>query len=133
MARPGSFCPITATIAMVAAVVEAAVTVASVVGAVVVAARWAMSARIFVVAHLGFLSVDVLVGSSDHLAIICGRLAVEFGAKLAMVESSDESGDDLSFCDVGNRIPHLGKVLNVAAEGLDGFWLMRLRSCLVPG
>ena len=35
-----------------------------------------------------------------------------------MVESSDEGGDDLSFRDVGNRIPHLGKASNVAAEEL---------------
>ena len=67
---------------------------------VVVAARRAMSARIFVEAHLGFLGVGVLVGSSDHLANAYGRLAVELGAKLAMVESSDEGGDDLSFHDV---------------------------------
>ena len=35
-----------------------------------------------------------------------------------MVESSGEGGDDLSFRDVGNRIPHLRKVLNVAVEEL---------------
>ena len=92
-------------------VVVAAVVVASIVGAVIVAARWAMSARILVEAHLGFLGVGVLVGSSDHLANAYGWLAVELGAKLAMVESSDEGGDDLSFHDVGNRIPHLGKRL----------------------
>ena len=40
LARPGSFCPITAIVAMVAAVIGAAVTVASIVGAVIVAARW---------------------------------------------------------------------------------------------
>ena len=34
------------------------------------------------------------------------------------MESSDEGGDDLSFCDVGNIIPHLGKASNVAAEEL---------------
>ena len=118
---------------MVATVVRAAVAVASVVGAVIVAVCWAMSACILIEAQLGFLGVGVLVGGRDHLANPYGRLAVELGAKLMVVESSDEDGDDLSFCDVGNRIPHLGKVLNVAAEGLDGFWLMRLRSCLVPG
>ena len=36
-------------------------------------------------------------------------LAVVLGAKLAVVESSDEGGDDLSFRDVGNRIPHFRK------------------------
>ena len=77
-----------------------------------------MSARILVEAHLGFLGVSVLVGSSDHLVDASGRLAVEFGAKLAMVESSDEGGDDLSFRDVGNRIPHLGETSNVAVEEL---------------
>ena len=35
-----------------------------------------------------------------------------------MVESSDEGGDDLSFRDVGNRIPHLGKASDVATEEL---------------
>ena len=35
-----------------------------------------------------------------------------------VVESSDEGGDDLSFCDIGNRIPHLGKALDVATEEL---------------
>ena len=59
-----------------------------------------------------------MVGSSDHLADASGRLAVEFGAKLAMVESSDEGGDDLSFRDVGNRVPHLGKALNVVVGEL---------------
>ena len=77
-----------------------------------------MGARILVEAHLGFLGIGVPVGSSDHLANACGWLAVELGAKLAMVESSDEGGDDLSFHDVGNRIPHLGKASDVATEEL---------------
>ena len=34
------------------------------------------------------------------------------------MESSDEGGDDLNFCDVGNRIPHLKKVSDVATEEL---------------
>ena len=62
---------------MVTAIVVAAVVVASVVGAVVVAACWAMSARILVKAHLGFLSVGVLVGGRDLLVDPCGRLVVE--------------------------------------------------------
>ena len=103
---------------MVVVVVGMAVVVASVVGVVIVAARWAMSARILVEPHLRFLGVSVLVGSSDHLTDASGRLAVEFGAKLAMVESSDEGGDDLSFRDVGNRVPLLGKASNVAVEEL---------------
>ena len=118
LARLGSFCSIMAAVTMVTAAVEVAVVVESVVGAVVVAVRWAMSARILVEAHLGFLGVGVLVGSSDHLTNACGRLTVEFGAKLTMVESSDEGSDDLNFRDVGNRIPHLRKASNVAVEEL---------------
>ena len=34
------------------------------------------------------------------------------------MESLDEGGDYLSFCDVRNRIPHLGKASNVATEEL---------------
>ena len=92
---------------MVTMVVIAAVVVASVIEAIVVVASWAMSARILVEAHLGFLGVGVLVGGHDHLANPYGQLAVELGAKLAVMESSDEGGDDLSFRDVGNRISHL--------------------------
>ena len=107
---------------MVTAVVEAAVVVASIVGAIVVAARWAMSACILVEAYLGFLVVGVLIGSRDHLANPYGRLAVELGAKLMVMESSDEGGEDLRFYDVGNRIPHLGKASDVAMEELG--WLL---------
>ena len=110
-----------AAVMMVTAVVEVVVVVASVVGAVVIAARWAMSAHILVEVHLGFVGVGILVGSRDHLANPCRRLAVELGAKLAVMESSDEGGDDLRFHDVGNRIPHLRKASNVAMEELDGF------------
>ena len=39
-----------------------------------------------------------------------------------VVESSDEGGDDLNFCDIGNRIPHLRKASDVAAEELG--WLL---------
>ena len=35
-----------------------------------------------------------------------------------MMESSDEGGDDLSFHDIGKRIPHLGKASDVATEEL---------------
>ena len=75
-----------------------------------------MSAYILIEAHLGFLGVDILVGGSYHFVDTGGRLAVEFGAKLAMVESSDKGGDDFSFRDVGNRVPHLREASNVAAE-----------------
>ena len=39
-----------------------------------------------------------------------------------MVESSDKGGDDFSFCDVGDRVPHLRETLDVAAEELG--WLL---------
>ena len=103
---------------MVIAIVVAAVIVASVIRAVVVATCWAMSARILVEAYLGFLDVGVLVGGRNHLTNPGRRLAVELGAKLVVVESSDEGGDDLSFRDVGNRVPHLGTASDVATEGL---------------
>ena len=113
----GSFWPITVVVMMITAVV-----MATVVGAVIVAACWAMSARILVEAHLGFLGVSVLVGGSDHLTNPCGWLAVELGVKLAVMESYNEGGDDLYFRDVGNRIPHLEKASDVATEELR--WLL---------
>ena len=99
-------------------VVETTVTMASVGGAVIIPACWSLGARILVVAHLGLLSIGVLVGSCDHLADPSRRLAVELGAELTVVESSDEGGDDLSFRDVGDRVPHLRKASNVATEEL---------------
>ena len=38
------------------------------------------------------------------------------------MESSDEGGDDLNFCDVKNRVPHLKKASDVATEELG--WLL---------
>ena len=35
-----------------------------------------------------------------------------------VVKSSNEGGDDLSFRDIGDRIPHLGEASDVAAEEL---------------
>ena len=56
---------------------------------------------------------------------------------ILVMESLDEGDDDLSFRDVGNRIPHLEKASNVAAEELR--WLLvdaveimlgaRMRTC----
>ena len=86
--------------------------------AVIGAACWAMSARILIEAHLGFLDIGVLVGGCDHLADPRGWLAVELGAKLVVMESSDEGGDDLRFRDVGNRISHLEKASDVATKEL---------------
>ena len=77
-----------------------------------------LSACILIEAHLSFLDVGVLVCGSDHFADTSGWLVVELGAKLTMVESSDKGGDDLSFRDVGNIIPHLGETSNVVAKEL---------------
>ena len=104
------------------AVIIVAVAVAPVVGTVIATTSWAMSARILVEAHFGFFGIGVLVGSRNHLANPHWRLAIELRAEVAMMESSNEGGDDLSFCDIRNRIPHLEKVSDVAAEELDNFW-----------
>ena len=50
------------------------------------------------------VGVGVLVGGCDHLTNPSGWLAVELGAKLAVMESSDDGGDDLRFRNVRNRI-----------------------------
>ena len=81
-----------------------------------------MSVCILVEVHLGFLGVGILVGGCDHLIDPSGWPAVELGAKLAVMESSDEGGDDLGFHDVGNRIPHLRKASDVATKELG--WLL---------
>ena len=91
-----------AAISMVTAIIVAAVAVAPVVGMIVAAASWAMSACILVEAHLNFLGNDVLVGGRNHLTNPHGRLVVELGAEIAVMESSDEGSDDLIFRDVGN-------------------------------
>jgi len=87
---------------MVTTVFVAAVVVAAVIRAVIVAACWAMSTRILIEMHLGFLGVGILVGGCDHLTDPSGRLVIELGAKLMVMESSDEGGDDLGFHDVRN-------------------------------
>ena len=81
-----------------------------------------MRACILIEANFGFFGVDVLIGGRDHLANPLWQLMIEFGAKVTVMESSDEGGDDFRFCDVGNRIPHLEKASNVAAEELE--WLL---------
>ena len=116
------FWPITAVIPVETVVVVVAVVVASVIRAVILAVRWAICTRIFIEMHLRFLVVGVLVGGHDHLADACRRLTVELGPELAVVKSSDKSGDDLSFRDVGNRVPHLKKASDVATEELG--WLL---------
>ena len=41
---------------------------------------------------------------------------IELGAEVTVMESSDEGSGDFYFRDVGNRIPHLGKMSDVATE-----------------
>ena len=122
LARPMSSYTIMAAIAMIAVVIEVVIIVTSVLRAIVVSVRWPLSAYILVEAHLGFLCIGVLVGGSYHFADTGRRLTVEFGAKLVMVESSDKGGDDFSFRDVGDRVPHLGETSDIAAEELG--WLL---------
>ena len=106
---------------MVAAVVLAAVTVASFIGALVAVASWAVSARIHVEADFGLFSVVILIGGHDHLANPLWRLTLEFGAEVTVMESSDKGGDDFCFRDVRNRIPHLGKSSDFTTEELERF------------
>ena len=118
----GPFRLITTTVMMVVVVVIAAVTVASFVGAIIAAVSWAVSARILVEANFGLFSVGVLISGRDHLANPFWWLTIEFGAEVTVMESLDKGGDDFCFCDVGNRIPHLGKASDVTVEELG--WLL---------
>ena len=97
MTRLGSFWPIMAAVTMVTAVV-----VASVVGVVVIATCWAMSVCILIEAYFDLFGVGVLIGGRNHLANPFWQLAIELGVEVAVMESSDKGGDDLSFRDVGN-------------------------------
>ena len=103
---------------MMTAVIVATVIVAPVVKAIIAMASWAMSAHILVEAHFGFFGVGVLVGGRNHIANPHGRLAVELGAEIVVMEPSNEGDDNLSFHDVGNRIPYLEKAFDVATEEL---------------
>ena len=105
---------------MVTAVVVAVDVVASVIESLVATMSWAMSARILAKAYFGLLGVGVLIGGRNHLANPLWRLTIELGAEVTVMESSDEGGDDLSFHDVRNRIPHLGKASDVATVELGG-------------
>ena len=49
------------------------------------------------------------------------------------MESSDEGGDDLDFCDVRNRVPHLGKAYDVAMEELRRLLVDAVEIMLVLG
>ena len=78
----------------------------------------ATSACILVKTYFGLFGIGVLIGGRNHLANPFRRLAIELGAKVTVMESSDKGGDDLSFRDVRNKIPHLGKASDVATEEL---------------
>jgi len=121
LTRSRSFRPITAAVPMVNAVVVAAVAVASVVGSLIIASSWAMSACVLIEAYFSFFGVGVLVGGRNHLANPHGWLAVELGAEVTVMESSDKGGDDLIFCDVRNIVSYLGKASDVATEELRWF------------
>ena len=82
------FRPIAATVLMVATVIIAAVTVASLVEALIAMASWAVSAHILVEVNFGLFSVGVLISGHDHLANPLWRLTIEFGAEVAVMESS---------------------------------------------
>ena len=46
------------------------------------------------------------------------------------MESSDESGDDFCFHDVGNRIPHLEKSSDITTEELGRFLINAIQIVL---
>ena len=89
LTRFGPFWPITATVSVVTTVVVMAVVVASVMRSLVAASSWAMSARILIEAYFGLFGVDVLVGGRNHLANPHGRLVVELGVEVTVMESSN--------------------------------------------
>ena len=99
---------------MVVVVIVAAVTVASFIGVLVATTSWVVSAHILVEANFGLFSVGVLIGGRDHLANPLWWLTIEFGVEVTVMESSNKGGDDFCFHDVGNRIPHLKKMSDVA-------------------
>ena len=80
-----------------------------------------MSARILVEAHFGLFGDGVLIGGRNHLANPLWWLAIELGMEVAVMESSVEGGDDFCFHDVGNRIPHLGKMSDIPTKELGRF------------
>ena len=103
---------------MVTAFVIVAVAVVSVAGSLVAVVSWAMSACILVDAYFGLFGVGVLIDSCNHIANPLRRLAIELGAEVTVMESSDEGSDDLSFREVMNRVPHLGKMSDIATKEL---------------
>ena len=68
-----------------------------------------MSAHILVEAYFGFFGIGILINGCNHLADSLRRLVIKLGAEVTVMESSNEGGDDLSFRDVRNSIPHLEK------------------------
>ena len=77
-----------------------------------------MSARILVEAYFGLFGVGVLIDGCNHLTNPLRRLAIELRVEVAVIDSSDEGGDDLCFCDIGNIIPYLKKASDVAMKEL---------------
>ena len=106
---------------MVTAVIVAVVAMVPVVGSLIAVASWAVSARVLVEAYFGLFGIGILIGGHDHLANPLWWLAIELGAEVAVMETSDEGSYDLCFRDVGNIIPNLGKVSDVATEELRRF------------
>ena len=115
---------------MVTTVIVEAVAMALVIGSHVAMMSWAMSARVPVEAYFGLFGVDVLIGGRNHLANPLRWLAIELGAEVTVMESPDEGGDDLSFCDIRNRIPHLRKTSDVAMEKLGRFLINAIQIVL---
>ena len=106
---------------MVTVVIVAAIAMVSVVRSLVAATSSAMSTHILVEAYFDLFGVGVLIGGRNHLANPFWRLAIELGAEVIVMESLDDGGDDLCFHDVGNRIPHLGKMSDIPTKELGRF------------
>ena len=72
-------------------------------------------------AYFGLFGINVLIGGRDHLANPLWWLTIEFVTEVIMMESLDKGTDDFCFRDVGNRVPHLEKMSDVATEELGRF------------
>ena len=72
MTRFGPFWPITIVVALI-------------VGSLIAAVSWVMSTRTLVETYFGLFSVGILIDGRNHLANPFWRLAIEFGAKVAVM------------------------------------------------
>ena len=79
---------------MVTVVIVAVVIVASVIGSLVATMSWAMSVCILVEMYFGLIGVGILISGCNHLVNPLRRLAIELGAEVTVMESSNEGGDD---------------------------------------